>query len=400
MAFGLPWSSALFRVGLYGLFFFYLLSGNWRNKWEVVTRQKLIWTSIALTLVIYLSLSFTSASPALAQHDAARYLKLLSVIVLVYMLDSDRKRILVLLSFSMGIVFLMVPTVLDGTGLVRLLGLPIESLRNQAYHQMVAGMWSQNLVYLRNQLEHGFFISILCFVCLICAVHLRRYSLWFMVLAIICAVDIVFFIRGRMALLNLVACLFLFSLSQMKSTLHKALATLALVCIFLTAYVTVPAVQKRIDSMTSETSNYLQKNDTSTGAGSRFHYWLISWNLFKQSPIIGTGAGAFRHHLEQSQDPFASQGHSHTHNEYITQASQYGLIGLSLFLLLLGQAIKNTQHINNIAFRDICRAGVFIFSLNCFTDSLLYNVHEGWTLVLLLSLISSASSQRTTNQVQ
>jgi O-antigen ligase len=390
MAFGLPWSNAFFRIGLYGLFFCYAISGKWKQKWQTASVLPEFWLGLSLLMVALLGLATSDIPRNLALHDVARLLKLMSIGVLIYLLNSHTKRMQVLIALCAGIFVLIIPTVLDGTKLASILGLPIERIRNQSYHGDEAQFWTQNLVYWRNQIVHGFLASVLCFTCLVGAVHFRRQRAWLLLLALICALDIAFFIRGRMALLSLIACFVIFALMQIKSMRGKLIALALLCSLCVIGYYSSSSIQKRVNSVTSETQDYYQNGNISSGAGHRFHYWSISFDLLKKSPILGAGPGSFRYQLEKSNDPFAPENHSHAHNEYITVASQYGLVGLSLFLSLIGMAIYRSRLIEDTFIRNVSMGAILIFALNCLTDSMLYNVHEGWTFALFLSIIGSA----------
>jgi O-antigen ligase len=394
LAFGLPWSTALFRISVYGLIICLLLSGKWKEKWQASAALPEFWLALGLYALGLVSVITSEAPTKLALTDVQRLSKLLFIGVLVYLMDTQKKTRQTLIALCAGIAILMLPTVLDGTQITSLLNLPIEKFRNQAYHGEVAGVWGQNLIYFHSQILHGFFVSILCFASLVGAVHFHRYRVWLVVLVVICAMDITFFIRGRMALVSLIACFFIFVLIQIKSW-NKKMITVALLCsVCALAYLSVPSIQRKVKSATSETMAYFEEGTIVTGVGHRFHYWSISMRLFKQSPLLGAGAGSFRNYLEQSKDPFAIENHSHADNEYITMASQYGLAGLGLFLSLIGVAIYRLRLIDDIFLRNVCLGAVLIFSLNCLTSSMLYNVFEGWGFVLFLALIASAAPSK------
>ncbi len=394
MAFGLPWSTALFRISLYGLVLFLILSGNWKQKWQASAALPEFWLGLGLCAIALLSLLTSEVPLNLAQVDLQRLSKLLFIGVIAYLLNTQHKRQQVLMALCAGSIVLMLPTVLDGTHISSLLSLPIEKFRNQAYHVMRADVWTQNLTYFHSQIVHGYFVSILCFTCLVGAVHFRRYRAYLLLLAVICTIDIAFFIRGRMALISLVVSFFIFAFMQIKSLKGKAIAIVLLCTLSVAAYMSSGSIQRRANSITSEITAYTQQGNISTGIGHRFYYWSISTDLLKESPLLGAGAGSFRHHLEKTKDPFAAEGHSHTHNEYLTIASQYGLIGLGLFLSLTGIAIYRSRQIEDRFLKDASLGAILIFSLNCLTDSMLYNVFEGWTFVLFLVLIASAAPSK------
>lgn len=394
MVFGMPWSSVLFRLGLYGFLCCFLLSGEWRKKLSVACNSKVFLSAAALSLLAVISLSYTIAPMNLAWVDVSRYLKLLMVGALMFVLDSRKKRLGILFALAAGMAILMLPTILDGSGMTTLFRLPIKQFANQAYSIDHTSKGFANLVYWRNQIAHGFFVSILCFICLCCAIEWKRYRFLLMLLALICVIDIVFFIYGRMALLSLSTSLILFALLQIRSPRARSLVLVCISGFLIITYFSLDVVKNRIESIFSETQAYYQKDDASTSAGVRLHYWKISLQLFNESKLLGAGAGAFRHTLEMTQDQFSNENHSHTHNEYLTALSQYGLLGLVALVSMLMLAYKHARKVNNKVERHCYQAIIVIFSLSSLTDSMLYNQDEGWTLVFVLALIGAATSKQ------
>ena len=394
MAFGLPWSSAFFRIGIWGFLICFALSGHWQDKWSVISKISIVWLASALFFLALVSMSYTIAPLDLAQEDVMRYVKLLAIGPLMFTCDTPRKRRLILLAFCVGIAVLMLPTLLDGSSIARFLGVHLERFTNQSYTRETAGKGAPNLVYWRNQIVHGLFVAILCFVCLEKAVRHTRYRMVLLLIAGLCVVDIVYFIQGRMAMLGLVAALILFALLQMKTNRGKMVIVAVAACVAMAAYVAVPNVSKRFNSASHEVEAYLNSGNISTSSGIRFHYWTISTTLFRQAKWLGAGAGAFRHTLVVTQDVFMDQRHSHTHNEYLTVLSQYGAAGFLLFSGLLVTGFILASRLEDTEERHCYIAALLVFALGCLSDSMLYNPHEGWTLVVFLALISAATNAR------
>lgn len=393
MVFGMPWSRVFFQLGLYGLIGCFALSGRWREKFSTVRDSKVFLSAAALSLLAIISLSYTTAPMNLAWVDVSRYLKLLMVGTMMFALDSRKKRLGVLAALAAGIAVLMLPTLLDGSGLAATLDLPIKQFANQAYSAQHTAKGFGNLVYWKNQIAHGFFVAILCFMCLCCAVQWKRYRLPLVLLAAICVIDIVFFIYGRMALLSLAASLLLFALLQVRSLKVRLLTLTGILVLFAVAYLSLDVVNQRIETIVTETRGYYQDNNSATSAGIRLHYWNISLQLFNESRFLGAGAGGFRHFLETRQDQFLNQNHSHTHNEYLTALAQYGLIGLAALVAMLVLALRHASKVDDRVERHCYQGILVIFALGCLSDSMLYNQDEGWTLVFVLALIAAATSK-------
>lgn len=400
MVFGMPWSRVFFQLGLYGVIGCFVFSGRWHEKFMTLGSSKVFLSAAALSLVAVISLSYTTAPMKLAWVDVSRYLKLLMVGAMMFSLDSREKRLGVLFALAAGIAVLMLPTLLDASGVAALLHLPIKQFANQSYSAEHVAKGFANLVYWKNQIAHGFFVSILCFICLCCAAQYKRFRVPLVLLAAICVIDIVFFIYGRMALLSLAASLLLFALLQVRSLRVRMLTLACILSIFSVAYFAMDVVNQRIETIASEARDYYQDSNPVTSAGVRLHYWKISLQLFNKSRLLGVGAGGFRDFLETSHDQFAAENHSHTHNEYLTALAQYGLIGLAALMAVLVLGYQHARKVKDKVERHCYQGILVIFALGCLSDSMLYNQDEGWTLVFVLALIAAATHKTVQVQVR
>jgi hypothetical protein len=121
MAFGLPWSTALFRISVYGLIICLLLSGKWKEKWQASAVLPEFWLGLGLYALGLVSVITSEAPTKLALTDVQRLSKLLFIGVLVYLMDTQKKTRQILMALCAGIAILMLPTVLDGTKITSLL---------------------------------------------------------------------------------------------------------------------------------------------------------------------------------------------------------------------------------------------------------------------------------------
>jgi O-antigen ligase len=393
MTFGLPWSGILFRLGFFSFLFLFVVSGQWVEKIKTILDFKIIWASSTLFFTALISLTYTIAPLDLAWLDVERYLKLLLIGPLIFVIDSKKKRLGILTALTGGVAALMLPTLLDGAGIAKALNLPIQQFANQAY-TINNGDGVMNLVYWRNQIVHGFFVSILFFLCLCATSELKKNRFALVTLTLLCIIDVTLYIAGRMALLSLFASFLFFAFFKIRSFAGRLLGLTCLVVVFLTAYLFVDKISLRINTIFSETKSYYLENNNLTSAGHRLHYWKISLDLFDQSKITGAGAGAFRHTLIATNDPLATGNHSHAHNEYLTILSQYGLIGFFIFIGMLTFSFFTAGKLEDYFERYSYQGIILIFSMSTSTDSMLYNPHEGWTLVIVMALIATASKSQ------
>lgn len=206
-----------------------------------------------------------------------------------------------------------------------------------------------------------------------------------------CVLDILFFINARMALLSLyisVGFLLYFYLKPIKFFLALILiSSLAFASFFMVAH----SIDKRLGSIYSEAQLYYTKDNKDTSGGNRLHFWGHSIDQFTKAPILGNGSGSFKQDMIERNDPILTieSGYSHTHNEYLTQLSQYGICGLFLFLSMILISLRQSLQIKNLWLSKSMFLSTIIFSINAITDSSLHNPWEGWTFILLLSMVST-----------
>lgn len=85
------------------------------------------------------------------------------------------------------------------------------------------------------------------------------------------------------------------------------------------AYATVPSAKGRIDAFRMD-----------RGERTRPIMWRMSWELFRESPWLGTGAGSYRVLLERHRPEHFKDSPKWAHNDYLNTLSDYGAVGFAL----------------------------------------------------------------------
>lgn len=389
MVFGLPWSHAFFNIGLVG-FLFCLLASTSRYK-ELLSTGKQPIAFLALLLFVYLAagLIYSHAPLDLGIFDINKYRKLLLIpLFLAVFRDLESAKKLVL-AYSLGVLSLMLPTLLEGSGLMQLPGLDMSRFRDGSYS-------ANSLVYWRNHIVHGFHASMLFTICMLTAFHSRQFRWLPIGIAALCVYDILFFIHGRAALFSLLASSLLLALHLISQRRLQIFLFISVIAASALTYGLSGKVQERVDSISQELQAYEVDNNIHTSGGQRLYLWTLSFQLFRSSPVLGAGPGSFREQLIQPNSLLHDAPYHHTHNEYLTLASQHGLIGLILFLTLTWMMYRTVGQHKDIWLQGIVRIGIAIFLINAMTDSSLHNESEGWTFVLLACLanLSLRESQK------
>lgn len=383
-AFGIPWSNGFFNFGFYLMMIFFTLSIRNYPNWKETLKTPAAIVALSLFTFILIKTCFSIAPWKIGAYDLIHYRKLLVIPVFLILFTSIEQKKSLIISYCLGVIVLMLPTPIDGFGFGKLIEHLSFFRKNAAY--LVSQNGAPNLVYWRNQIVHGFHVSILFSAALMASFYYKKYRSLLLILSALCAADLLFFIYGRMALISLFFSLSVIALLHLRSKKHFAimLATILVATSF--AYSVIPSVKVRLSSISHETSAYQNKSDIHTSAGERLQYWVVSWEMFKEYPITGMGSGSFKKQLEVTNDPMFSNGRAHSHNEYLTQLSQYGLIGFILFVTLLIITIRNSRQLEDKWLANLTTTGSAVFALNSLTDSSLHNDWEGWGFVLIVSI--------------
>ena len=81
----------------------------------------------------------------------------------------------------------------------------------------------------------------------------------------------------------------------------------------------------------------------------RFYMWRIGWKVFTEHPIIGNGLNmGFSKFQEYREDVYKNKKGSYFHNGFLQVAVETGIIGLVIFLLLIGRVFTSAfRYIRN-----------------------------------------------------
>ena len=142
-----------------------------------------------------------------------------------------------------------------------------------------------------------------------------------------------------------------------------------------------PLVQIRALRTIEETSQIFNPNPVTSV---RLQYFQLSTQLFLKHPIIGNGPGSFKTANSLRDIESHLKTHLHTHNEYLTLLTQYGLIGFSLFSLIVYFSGRNLYKDHTNPYHKVIFIGLVLFLLNSLTESMLYM--EAYILVFLMGL--------------
>lgn len=178
---------------------------------------------------------------------------------------------------------------------------------------------------------------------------------------------------GQIAFFGALIVLFIY---KYKLSVKSAfLSLLSIIFIFYLAYSFSPNFKNRMNQIEQNVNQMVDKNNYHTSIGVRVAFWIISKEMFFDSPILGVGTA---NHLNKMKEvinkelPYlkTNKRFVHFHNQYLEILVQLGAIGLFIFLLFLYTIIKikiisYEMHLMKIGF-------ISAFVLGMFTDNILW----------------------------
>ena len=119
--------------------------------------------------------------------------------------------------------------------------------------------------------------------------------------------------------------------------------TILTTVLFLGAYKSIPLFEERIDHAIADVRK-LQNDDYQSSWGLRAAFWIVTYDIVKEHPLIGVGIGDYSHATKEALEKNDHNFHdsvitwvtsTHFHNQYLMILAQGGAIGFALMLWLL-----------------------------------------------------------------
>jgi O-antigen ligase len=141
-------------------------------------------------------------------------------------------------------------------------------------------------------------------------------------------------------------------------------------------YQTSTNFNNRIHMIKSDVSKVLESEDYNTSIGARIGFWVIAKEIFLENPLFGSGIAdniKQKNHIietEKNENFSYLKELEHFHNSYLEILTQFGIIGLFMFLSIIYYLFK--IKINDISINLLKNSTIIVFLLGSFTDNLFY----------------------------
>lgn len=374
MAISIPTSASLTDISFAGAGIVSLLFIRWTKLLPFLLRNHSIKLWLALILLFVIGLSYSQAPFSEQIHFLGKYSKLLWALLSIPLFaDKKNLRLAFWAYFSVMLITLLI-------SLALYLGfLPSTD------------QFNAESVF-RDHIDQNLLMSFFAYLVALEIQKNNRYK-WLWIGLFILTVHQIFFISGgRTGYITFLATMLLIAWN----TWHwKGIIIACLSCL-----ITAPVIYHYSDVLKDrmhlavQDVHQFQKGQEVTSVGLRMAFARNSVQLFKQSPIYGHGTGSFAW-LYAKNFPNTDAPTRNPHNEYLGMAVQFGVIGLTVFLLFIIFNWCDAYQLSDYP-QQVLQGLTITFALGSLANSWLLDMTPGhlWMFWLAWSLAQSVLTER------
>jgi O-antigen ligase len=334
--------------------------------------------ALLMLAALALSLTYTSAPLAEALHDLSKYHKVLIIPIVLALVRTRREALLALGLYVGAQVFVVVTSYLLSMDLA----LPWVP-KPPAMRLSIGSVYS-------SYLDQSIMTAGLAALCW----HLRgefpgRHGRKLAVgLALLCAVNVLFFLPGRsghVALLVAIAMALFWGIAGRGRWAALMVPPLLLAV----AMGLSPQLRDRISMVVTESQAYTNGDNAPTSSGLRLGFWRRSVQAFRESPFVGHGVGSWNGQYRRLEgrglNPSVSDLRN-PHQEYLLWAVQLGIVGVALFLAFLLALARDASRFRPDV-RHAAQSLVAILAAVCLFNATLFDALIGDYFCIVLGLL-------------
>ena len=339
------------------------------------------WTPYAVLVAVFafaISLLWTVAPQADALGSLAKYGKLITIVLMLGLIRSQREAQFALASFILAQAFLL------ASSWMLFFHLPVPwATSNMALLQFA--VFSSYL----DQSIMGAVLAALCW-------HLRSLAPGrfgphvAVVIAAAAIANVLFVLSGRSGHVVAIAMLSLAIMWELPRRLRLvALAVPFLLVLIL--FFSSTKVRERLMIVKTEVASYSTQVQPTTSSGIRLELWRRAVQIIAENPVAGAGVGAWSteyNRLQRSQNPAHVDiaGNGNPHQEYLLWGVQLGIPGMALFCALLLAGLRDSLKMEQAHARAL-QSTVLALAIACAFNASIYDALIGDFFCVLLGLL-------------
>jgi len=348
----------------------WIASGKIRELPELLLTNKLALLSTALFFLLIAGVFYSPAETGDALSTLKKYRELiLFVMTLSYLREKASKAELaekfylagsiLLLSISYSMYFGLIPTEKFGYSTV--------------YH-----------------ITHSFFMAILAFWALQKIIVSPNFRIFWCFIFIATDINLFYIAPGRTGMFVFVALAFLTIFQHL--SLKKSLIGM-LICGIATGatFISSENFSTGFHEAVVEIQNY-HPGSSRTSLGMRFDWWHNSISLIKEKPLLGHGTGSFEVEQKRLIKGTKTMKSDNPHNEYLLIGVQVGLVGVVLYLTLLG-GLFGASFKKRKPYNFLLQGVVVAMFCGCLMNSFLFDSHQGHFFAIISAILISTQTK-------
>ena len=342
---------------------------------------------LALYAMVLLGMLYTPAPWEWSSLNWGKYTKFIYAIVLMLLLfkrsDWQRRS---LMAFELGMLFILVSTWLNIWFV-----LPWSATKQTGWgvsHHVMYDYIVQNVMM-------GFFVTFA--LSKVSRGASRVSNFYYFAIAVLALISVTHLSTGRTGLIVVACAVGGFLLARIG--IRKALLSLPVALIGLGALLmTSDVMLSRFKQATTELQNI--DNDRYSSIGHRAYNYKITPRLIAEKPVFGHGTGAYHTEIcRVLDDPNDCHIYAwHSHNQFLYFGADYGLVGIAIYIALIGSAARIAWTSPVGAHRLMLLSLVGALVADSLINSPLYSARESHFFLYMLALLVVMCRDSTRNQ--
>lgn len=239
-------------------------------------------------------------------------------------------------------------------------------------------------------ITHSFFMAILAFWALQKAIVSTKFRIFWCLIFIATCINLFYIAPGRTGMFVFVT-LALLTISQHLSVKKSLIGMLICGAVIGAAFASSENFSTRFHEAVGEIQNY-QPGSSRTSLGMRFDWWHNSITLIKEKPLLGHGTGSFEIEQKRLIKGTKTMKSDNPHNEYLFIGVQVGLLGVVLYLTLLG-GLFGASFKKKRPYNFLLQGVVVAMFCGCLMNSFLFDSHQGHFFAIISAILISTHTK-------
>jgi O-antigen ligase len=389
IGFSVPISVALDNALLLVVFLLWFASGNLKQKYRIISENRVSLAALALIALLAIGMFYGKASFHEALNTLGKYVDLLFIPIFVTLLREEKSRRLALGAFVFAMMLTLFLSYLLKFGIIH--GSTIINGVDTLDNPIIRGFPDNPFIF-KLHITQNFFMAYGAIILSTWAIfeENRARRIVFGMLALLSAINVLFVVQGRTGYIVIaIYILYLFAKKfGRKGILIGAAAAFLLGSL---AYTVSDSFKDRVHLAASEFLNWhpgkAAKGDNSIGE--RMEFYSNTLEIVKKHPFLGVGTGGFENAYAREVAGTKMLPTHNPHNEFLLIASQLGMAGLALMLLLFLAQWLEARKLPVIE-NHLAQALVLAMITGCLFNSFLLDHAEGLFFAFMTGVLFSA----------